>query len=63
MYETVVSMEAVGQGHFRVIKYNRAEYIALNLPYLTSIISFEMIWAAERDHILSHSLLTIRKTE
>ena len=34
-YETVVSKKAVVQVHFRVTKYDIADYIALNLPYST----------------------------
>ena len=56
-YETVVSKEPVGKGKFRVTKYNRANYIALNLAYATGFISY----VHERDHILSHSLFTIHK--
>ena len=58
-YETMVSKEAVGQVHFRVTKYNRADYIALNLPYSTGVVSFVTVWVTERNHILSLSLLII----
>ena len=56
----MVSKEAVGQGHFRVTKYDRANYIALNLPYATGLATFVPIWV-KKVHILSHSLFTIRK--
>ena len=61
-HETVVSKQTLGQGHFHVTKYNRAGCIALNLPYSGGLVSFVMILATERDHILIHSLLTIRRT-
>ena len=32
-----------GEVHFRVTKYYRAVYIALNMPYSTGLISFVMI--------------------
>ena len=56
----MVSKEAVGQGHFRVIKYNRANYIALTVPYSAGLVSFVNM-GHERDNILSHSLFTIHK--
>ena len=33
----------------------------LNEPYSTDLVSFLMIWVRERDHALSHPLLTLRK--
>ena len=36
----MVSKEAVRQIHFHVTKYNRAGYIALNLPFFTGLVSF-----------------------
>ena len=46
-YETMGSKEAVGQGHFRVPKYNRANHIALNVPYTTGLVSFVLIWVSK----------------
>ena len=46
-YETVVSKELLGQGYFRVLTYNRANHIALNLPYATRLFSFFLIWVAK----------------
>ena len=37
-YESVVLKEAEGQGHFRVTRYIRTNYIALNLPYSTGLV-------------------------
>ena len=56
------SKETVGQIHFHVTKYNTADCIALNLLDCTGSVYFVIIWVREREHILSHSLLTIRKT-
>ena len=58
----MVSKEAVGQVHFHVTKYVITDYIALNLPYFTSLVSFVILLVKERDHKLSPSVLTIRKT-
>ena len=41
---TFVSKEAVGQGNFRATKHNRTNYIALNLPYATGLVSFVLVW-------------------
>ena len=57
----MVAKEAVGQVHFDVTKYSRADYIALNLHYSTGSVSFVIIWVTESNHILSHSLLAIPK--
>ena len=40
----MVSKEAVGQGHFCVTKYNRAKFIAFNVPYSTGLLSIVIIW-------------------
>ena len=55
----MVSKEAAVQVHFRVTKNNRADYLALKMPYSTGLISFVIIWVTERDDISSHSLVTI----
>ena len=69
--ETVISNESVGQIYFNVTKYNKADYIVLNLPYSTDLVSVVIILVTESHHmsntnrkgpILSHSVLTIRKT-
>ena len=57
----MVSKEAAVQVHFRVTKNNRADYLALKMPYSTGLISFVIIWVTERDHVLNNSLLTICK--
>ena len=56
----MVCKEAVVQVHFCIIKYYRADCIALNLPFSTSLVCFAMKCVTERDHILSDSLLTVR---
>ena len=60
-YETVVSKEAVWQGHFHVKKCNRANYITLNFPYYYLFNFFCSSMGHKWDHILSHCLFTIRK--
>ena len=57
----MVSKEPVGQGNFRVTKYNRANYTALNLPYNNRFSFFCSSVGHKRDHILSRSLFTNRK--
>ena len=57
----MASQGAVGQGYFRVTKYDRANYIALNLSYSTGFFCDNM--GQEREHILSHSLLQFAKWE
>ena len=39
-----VSKDAVEQVHFRVTEYNGADYIGLNLPYSTGLVSSVIIW-------------------
>ena len=43
-YETVVSKNAVRQVHFCVIKFNRADYIVLNLPFSADLVSYVITW-------------------
>ena len=59
----MVSKEAEVQGHVRVTKYTRTNYIALNLPYYYRFSFFCSSKGHKRDHILSHFLFTIRKME
>ena len=51
----------MGQGHFRVTKYNRAHYIAWNLLYSTSLVSFVIVWV-KKGTTYWVTLLTICKT-
>ena len=57
----LVSKEAACQGHFCVTKYNRGNYIALNLPYYYQFSFFCSSMGRHRDHLLIHSLFTICK--
>ena len=57
----MISKEVVGQGHFRVTKYKKANYIALNLPYYYRFSFVCSSMGHKRDHILSHCLFTIHK--